>query len=114
MSCGVGLGCSFDPTLLWLWCRPVAAALIQPLAWELPHATSVALKKQKKPKKTKNLHNLSSAPLPNALPTPRTLSPLSHTVPLGLGPSLYLEWLPPISHSIKVLLSHESLVQNPF
>ena len=25
--------------LWWLWCRPVAAALIQPLAWELPCAT---------------------------------------------------------------------------
>ena len=30
--------------LLWLWCRLAAAALIQPLAWELPCATSVALK----------------------------------------------------------------------
>ena len=27
-----------DPALLWLWCRSPAAALIQPLAWELPHA----------------------------------------------------------------------------
>ena len=31
-----------DPALLW--CRPVAVALIQPLAWELPHATVVAQK----------------------------------------------------------------------
>ena len=23
-----------DPTLLWLWCRPAAAAPITPLAWE--------------------------------------------------------------------------------
>ena len=32
------------PSLLWLWHRPGAAALIQPLAWELPYATGVALK----------------------------------------------------------------------
>ena len=34
--------------LLWLWCRPAAAAVIPPLAWELPYATSAALKRQKK------------------------------------------------------------------
>ena len=37
-----------DLTLLWLWYRPVATALIQPVAWELPHTTSAALKRQKK------------------------------------------------------------------
>ena len=31
-----------------LWCRPAAAALIQPLAWELPYATGMALKRKKK------------------------------------------------------------------
>ena len=36
--------------LLWMWCRLTAAALIQPLAWELPYALGVALKG----KKTKN------------------------------------------------------------
>ena len=30
--------------LLWLWCRQAAVAPIQPLAWELPHAKSAALK----------------------------------------------------------------------
>ena len=34
--------------LLWLWCSPAATALIQPLAWESPHAAVVALKKKKK------------------------------------------------------------------
>ena len=34
--------------LLWLWRRLAAAALIQPLAWELPYAMAVALKKKKK------------------------------------------------------------------
>ena len=29
MSCGVGHRCSSDPTLLWLWRKPAAAALIQ-------------------------------------------------------------------------------------
>ena len=31
-----------DRALLWLWCRPVAAAPIQPLAWEPPYAMRVA------------------------------------------------------------------------
>ena len=37
-----------DPLLLWLWCRPEAVALIQPLAWEPPYATGEALKSKKK------------------------------------------------------------------
>ena len=37
-----------DPALLWLWCRLAAAALIQPLAWELPYAVGMALKRKKK------------------------------------------------------------------
>ena len=38
-----------DPELLWLWHRLAAAALILPLAWELPCATGAAppQKKQK-------------------------------------------------------------------
>ena len=39
-----------DPALLWLWCRPAAAALIGLLAWEPPYVADVALKD----KKTKN------------------------------------------------------------
>ena len=31
---------------LWLWCRPEATALIQPLAWEIAYAEDVALNKQ--------------------------------------------------------------------
>ena len=42
---------SSDPKLLWLWGRPAAAALIQPLAWELPYAAGATLKKIKKKKK---------------------------------------------------------------
>ena len=46
MSCGVVHRCSSDPSLLWLWCRPAAAAPIRPLAWELPYALSVALEEK--------------------------------------------------------------------
>ena len=37
-----------DPALLWLWCRPAAAAPIGPLTWEFPYAAGVALKRKKK------------------------------------------------------------------
>ena len=36
--------------LLWLWGRLAAAALIQPLAWELPYVAGVVLKRKKKKK----------------------------------------------------------------
>ena len=44
MSCGVGCRCNLDPLLLWLWCRLAAAALIGPIAWEIPYASGAALK----------------------------------------------------------------------
>ena len=66
MSCGVGCRRGSDPALLWLWRRPVATALIQPLAWEPPYAAGAAQeiatitttttnkkKKKKKRQKTK-------------------------------------------------------------
>ena len=36
-----------DLVLLWLWYRLAVVAPIQPLAWELPYAAGVALKRQK-------------------------------------------------------------------
>ena len=52
MSCGVGLRRSSDPTLLWLWRRPVAtAAPIGPLAWEPPYAVGAAQEMARKKKK---------------------------------------------------------------
>ena len=50
MSSGVGHRCGLDPVLpwWWLWCRPAAATMIGPLAWELPYAASAALKEKKK------------------------------------------------------------------
>ena len=44
-----------DPALLWLWHKLAAAALIQPLAWELPYAAGAALKRQKTTRKRKNV-----------------------------------------------------------
>ena len=41
---GVGRRYGLDPVLLWLWYRLAAVAPIGPLAWELPYATSAALK----------------------------------------------------------------------
>ena len=42
--CSIVLGCGSDPELL----VAVATALIQPLAWERPHALCVDLKRQQK------------------------------------------------------------------
>ena len=42
-----------DPMWLWLWCRPAATAPFGPLAWEPPHATGAAPKREKN-KKQKN------------------------------------------------------------
>ena len=50
LSCDVGHRYGFNPTLLWLWNRRAAVALIQPLAWEPPHAAPAALKRKKKKK----------------------------------------------------------------
>ena len=67
MSCGVGRRCGLHPSLLWLWCRPAAAALIGPLAWEPLYATGAALKTQK----TKKYNQLNGK-----FPT------LSHSIPI--------------------------------
>ena len=60
MSCGIGHRHGLDPTLLWLWHKPVATAPIQPLAWEPPHAAGAALKRQdqkeRKKERKKNTH----------------------------------------------------------
>ena len=45
MNCSVG--CRRGSDLAWLWCKPAAAAPIQPLAQEFPYAASAALKKKK-------------------------------------------------------------------
>ena len=54
MSCGVGRRHGSDLVFLWLWCRPAATAMIQPLAWEPPYATGASLKKKKKESEKEN------------------------------------------------------------
>ena len=53
MSCDVGCKCGSDPMLLWLWCRPATRAPIRTLAWEIPYAMGMALKRKKKKKEKK-------------------------------------------------------------
>ena len=72
MSCGVGRRHGSEPALLWLWCRLVATAPTQPLAWEPPYAegaaqeiatttttitTTTKQKKRQKKKKKKSSEN---------------------------------------------------------
>ena len=47
VNCGLGYKLGSDPTLLWLWHRPAAAAPTGLLAWDLPYAADVALKSKK-------------------------------------------------------------------
>ena len=57
VSCDVGQKHGSDPVLLWLRYRLAATALIRPLTWEPPGASSAALKskaKQNKILKKKN------------------------------------------------------------
>ena len=63
MSCGVGHRRSLDPTLLWLWHRLAATALIRPLAWEPPYAAGVALEKAKTHTHTKTCTHMFIAAL---------------------------------------------------
>ena len=61
MSCGVGRRHGSDQVWLRLWCRLTAGAPIRPLAWEPPHATGAALKRQKT--KTNKKHRLLNNPM---------------------------------------------------
>ena len=54
MSYGAGCRCDSDPVLLWLWHRLVATAPISPLAWELPYAMGIALKRQQQQQQQKD------------------------------------------------------------
>jgi len=48
MNRGVGCRCGLDLALLWLWRRPAAVVLIQPLAWEPLDAAGMAPKSKNK------------------------------------------------------------------
>ena len=62
MSCGVGLRCSSDLALLWLWCRLAAVASVRPLALEPPCAAGTSLldKSQKKERRKLKVKPASS------------------------------------------------------
>ena len=63
VSCGVGYRCGLDLALLWLWRRPVATVLVQPLAWESPYAVGADPEKAKGQKDKKKKEKKES-PLP--------------------------------------------------
>ena len=50
VSYGVGCRYGLDLSLLWLWCRPVATAPIQPLYWDPSCAIGAAIKRKKRKK----------------------------------------------------------------
>ena len=58
----LGQRCGSEPALLWLQCRPAAAALIWPLAWEPPYAAGAVLKKRKERKKKEAVNVCSNVP----------------------------------------------------
>ena len=68
MSSGVGHKRSLDPALLWLWCRPVAAAPIHPLAWKPPNAKGAAKEREERPKKKKKKGRNTLKTLPHSRP----------------------------------------------
>ena len=74
MSCGVGHRCGSDPPLLRLWCGLAAAALISPLAWELPDAKVWPKKEKKKKKKQRGSVSISCF-TPYVPPAPVPLFP---------------------------------------
>ena len=87
MTCGVGCRCSLYPTLLWLWCRPAAAAPIGPLAWELP---SICPRCSPKSKKSKTPQKTQKGTLPH---TQKQMSKINDTKPMVravLSPEVYL------------------------
>ena len=47
-----------DLALLWLWYRPTAIALIQPLAGELPHTTVGTTQERQKKEQNKKIHSV--------------------------------------------------------
>ena len=72
----VGRRLILHPGLLWLWCRPVATAPIQPLAWEPQYAAGAALKINNMAE-TKFFPEASTCRHYHPLPPRRTLFPSS-------------------------------------
>ena len=85
MSCGVGCRCGLDPTLLWLWHRPVATALIRPLAWEHPYAVGVAVEKAKRQKKIVTKKQMGPIKLKNLGTENETARKMKRQPTYGMG-----------------------------
>ena len=62
MSCGIGRRRGLDLVLLWLWCRLAAAAVIPLLAWEIPYAAGVALKRKIEKERKKRELDMDDCP----------------------------------------------------
>ena len=91
MSCGVGHRHSLDSALLWLWCRLAAVAPIQPLAWEPPNASGVALSRQKtKEKKKKDTEDSDNLSFPRQCLLEK--QKLSSNLPTFLKQSSFIFW----------------------
>ena len=92
MSYGVGCRHGSDPTLLWLWCRLEATALIRLLGWEPPCATGVALEKTEK----KNLAPSALNIFPHLLDSPESNQSLTaaaaHTPGMWGGCPTHSTW----------------------
>ena len=77
MSCVVGHRHGSDPALLWLWCRLIAVALIQPLAWEFPYVAGSALKSKQKMSQSDTSHSVITRGWSFSLLALDTLYPLT-------------------------------------
>ena len=90
VSCSVGHRHGSDLAWLWLWCKPAAAALLHPLAWEPPCVTGSALKKkpssvtEARPRSPTLRMGLSQSPSPTASPSP---APFSFTCSISQFPT---------------------------
>ena len=63
MSCGVGCRRGLYLAWLWLWRKPVATALIGPLAWEPPYATAAALEMAKRQQQQQQKYMYAGVPV---------------------------------------------------
>ena len=61
LQLSVGHRCSTYLVLLWLWQGPAAAALICPLAWELPYAVGASIKSKYHPLHVKRNYKITAA-----------------------------------------------------
>ena len=84
--------------MLWLWCRPAAAALIWPLTWELSFAADAAIKREKtnNPSTKKIKKPVGSNPSVGSVGVQQEMPDLSRICSLYLS-SLQFQILNPLS-----------------